>query len=871
MQTSKKYPNHVFVGYQDDVVAIELIEQANSEYFGVKKVTHLPNITGEVRTITEDGNGDLWLGMNTGKAAFIQFADDSNILDYQIHFLDGKNGLPNGEGMKVVTLNDKLSFLTGKGIYKQTDETQNVSSSMQLEYHAFWNSFSKYDSINYRDLYKLTEREYIMSGDITAFLKKENGKLIGNQAPFAKIDGVSSLGLDSNYIYICTNSSFYMYNLNKDSVRTDKIYNTLIRKVSIAQDSVIFKGNYYTKKGNKLEINTKQSAILIPVMKYENNAIKFHFAANYYENAEKMKYSYFLESFNKKWSNWSNETKAIFTNVPEGKYVFKVKAKNIYDVESEIATYQFEILAPWYRTWYMYFAYLIILAGFIWLIIKFNARRLVKEKIELESIVQKRTKEVQEQKEELIQTNEEVRLQKEEILAQNEELMQANEEVSATSDALAEQNDKLAKSYKNVQLLSVIGQKITAKLSVKDIIDTVYENVNSLMDAEVFSIGVINEYHKRLDFHDTKEKGEILPFHFDELKSKNKLSVYCYKNFATILLKDYDAEINQYLTVEPGQTTAGESTNSLLYLPLGTVENKLGVISVQSFNKNAYTDYHLNILRNIAIYTSIALQNSETYSQIKQQHTQIKSSVNYASTIQNSILPSKKHIDSLLDNFLVYRPKDIVSGDFYWLSKVGDTIFVAVVDCTGHGVPGAFMSMIGSRLLSEIVNEKKIFETNEILEELNSGIKKALRQEQTDNTDGMDVCLCKIEKNDIGANISFTGAKNPLYIYQQDKSELLRIRGDKKAIGGNHFQNLHFTQTNLSTKKGDMIYLTTDGFVDQNNQERKKYSTKRLTLVLKEIHNKPLLDQKERLETELDEWQGTEKQRDDVTILGIKI
>ena len=310
---------------------------------------------------------------------------------------------------------------------------------------------------------------------------------------------------------------------------------------------------------------------------------------------------------------------------------------------------------------------------------------------------------------------------------------------------------------------------------------------------------------------------------------------------------------------------------SLIYLPLGTPEKKLGVVSVQSFSKNSYTDYHLNILKNIAIYTSIALENTGTYSQIKQQHSQIKSSVNYARTIQNSILPSQKELDKLFNNFILYRPKDIVSGDFYWLSEVGNMIFVAVVDCTGHGVPGAFMSMIGSRLLSEIVNEKKIRETDEILEALNIGVKKALHQEQTDNTDGMDVCLCKIEKNELGAEISFTGAKNPLFIYQNDKSDLIRIRGDKKAIGGNHFQKMSFTQTKLSLKKGDMIYLTTDGFVDQNNEIRKKITTPKLMTLLNQIQEKPLPVQKEILENELTTWQGKEEQRDDITILGIKI
>ena len=235
------------------------------------------------------------------------------------------------------------------------------------------------------------------------------------------------------------------------------------------------------------------------------------------------------------------------------------------------------------------------------------------------------------------------------------------------------------------------------------------------------------------------------------------------------------------------------------------------------------------------------------------------------------MLPSKRHIDSLLQNFILYRPKDIVSGDFYWVSKVEDAIFVAVVDCTGHGVPGAFMSMIGSRLLNEIINEKKTLETDAILEKLNSGIKKVLRQEQTDNTDGMDICLCRIEKNELGAEITFSGSKNSLFVYQSQKAELSRIRGDRKAIGGNYFQDMHFTQTKISLQKGDVIYLTTDGFIDQNNKERKKYSTRRLMRYLNEIGKKVLSLQKKDLDNELDNWQGMEEQRDDITIMGVRI
>jgi serine phosphatase RsbU (regulator of sigma subunit)/ligand-binding sensor domain-containing protein len=850
MITSKRFPNHVFVGYQDAFVAVELVKQGNSEYLAVKDTIHFPNIVGEVRTITQDENGNVWLGKASNGAVFIQFAGDSDISDYEIHYLDEKNDLPSDGRVEVVTFNDKLTFVTGKGIYKQVDETQAISTETRFERDVFWKSNSKYDSIRYKEFFKLADNSYIITGDLNAFLRKENDSLVINRVPFTKINkDLANLLIEENYINVCAISSFYTYSLTKDSLRTDRPYNALIRKVAIGQDSLIFNGSYYKNEGEDLVLTQTQGENQTPTLDYTDNSIKFYFSATFYDTFEELEYSYVLEGFNEKWSAWSKETRATFTNVPEGEYTFKVKAKNFYGVESTIATYQFEVLAPWYRTFFAYAGYLLLLAGFMWLVVRLNSQRLIKEKIKLENIVIERTA----------------------------ELHQQNEEVMVQAESLIEANNKLEESYTNVQLLSEIGQKITKKLSVEDIIDTVYEHVNQLMDAEVFAIGVVSTDETKIDFYGTRESEQTLPYYFDELDNNNKLSVYCYKNFETIMLKDYDVEIKKYL-IQPGETTAGESTNSLIYLPLGTVEKKIGVITAQSFSQNAYTAYHLNILRNIAIYTEIALENASAYQQISKQrdeitnqHHHIKSSVSYASTIQNAILPSQKHLDRLFDNFIIYRPKDIVSGDFYWLSEIENKIFVAAVDCTGHGVPGAFMSMIGSRLLSEIVNEKKIWETDVILEALNTGVRKALRQEQTDNTDGMDICLCKIEKNDLGAEISFTGAKSPLFIYQNDKADLLRIRGDKKAIGGHHFQTLSFTQSKVSLKKGDTIYLTTDGFVDQNNKERKKITTLGLMTLLKKGHDKPLATQKEFLETELGTWQGKEYQRDDITILGIKI
>ncbi len=269
--------------------------------------------------------------------------------------------------------------------------------------------------------------------------------------------------------------------------------------------------------------------------------------------------------------------------------------------------------------------------------------------------------------------------------------------------------------------------------------------------------------------------------------------------------------------------------------------------------------------------------------QLEDQNEHITASVRYAKTIQTAVLPFEERIKNYLDLFIIFKPKDIVSGDFYWFTSIksktqqnSSTIFIAAVDCTGHGVPGAFMSMIGSQLLSKIVKEDKIYDPAEILLQLHNGIYLSLKQATSDNTDGMDVCLCRIDKNTIKPNeikVTFSGAKRPLYYFKKQKNTLTRIKGDRKTIGGKPTRNMlaKFTNTEIILQKEDLIYLTTDGYIDQNNSERIRLGSRKFENIISNNANKPLNEQKQILETELNNWQILEQQRDDITVVGIKL
>ncbi len=275
-------------------------------------------------------------------------------------------------------------------------------------------------------------------------------------------------------------------------------------------------------------------------------------------------------------------------------------------------------------------------------------------------------------------------------------------------------------------------------------------------------------------------------------------------------------------------------------------------------------------------------QLQEINRKIERQNENIRASISYGLTIQQAILPDLKEIERMFESFVLYYPKDIVSGDFYWFSNLGrnrtgdETIFIAVIDCTGHGVPGAFLSMIGSRMLSAIVNESKVRETDTILELMNKRIRHALNQPKSENDDGMDICLCKIIRKDERklkdppVYLSFSGAKRSLFLKRGD-NEVEIIKGDRRTTGGGHFNPNPFSKHELSLQKGDRIYLTTDGLMDQHSPSREKFRSKRFVEFLNRNGNLPMNEQQAMLEEDLHAYRSNENQTDDITVMGLKL
>jgi ligand-binding sensor domain-containing protein/serine phosphatase RsbU (regulator of sigma subunit) len=263
----------------------------------------------------------------------------------------------------------------------------------------------------------------------------------------------------------------------------------------------------------------------------------------------------------------------------------------------------------------------------------------------------------------------------------------------------------------------------------------------------------------------------------------------------------------------------------------------------------------------------------ERTKELAQKNKDITSSIEYAKRIQEAILPPQELIFSNFKNsFILYKPKDIVSGDFYWFEEKGDIKILAVVDCTGHGVPGAFMSMIGHNLLNQIVSEKGIYNPGDILQELHKGVQAALKQDQhhSDNNDGMDVSIVTI--NTKTKECWWAGAFRTLVLIKAT-GELEKIEGDKYPIGGSQLDsNRIFTTHTLHLNKNDSIYLFSDGYADQFGGEKgKKFMVKKFHQNLLAIHHLAMNEQKQELENQFNDWKANYEQVDDVLVIGIKM
>lgn len=421
--------------------------------------------------------------------------------------------------------------------------------------------------------------------------------------------------------------------------------------------------------------------------------------------------------------------------------------------------------------------------------------------------------------EETLQQKEEIQTQSEILAKKNLELLQLSLAASETDNSIIITNEKTEIEWVNKGFTKML------KLTLEEFKNLCPTLISCSQNKE--------KIQQCLD-----EKKSILYMSFFELKDDSKIWVQ--SNITPVL--DEKNEISKLVIIESDIT-----------------QQKLAEQEIREKNEE------------------LKQQRDEILSKndiISQKNDAIEQSIQYALTIQTAVLPKIQEFKNDFDNFLLYKPKDIVAGDFYWLTKIESTYFFAIVDCTGHGVPGAFMSLLASRILDEIVLMQKIYSPAKILEELHKNIFDTLDQKNSKNSDGMDLILCKLDSaQKDNFDLIFCGAKRPLIYYNSENKKIASIKGVRKSIGGRtmSLNNSAFVDTKLNLPKDSIIFLTSDGFTDQHNSARKRIGTKRLMSILEENIDLPLVEFKIYLDDFLSTWKNDQIQTDDIALWAVKL
>jgi serine phosphatase RsbU (regulator of sigma subunit) len=334
---------------------------------------------------------------------------------------------------------------------------------------------------------------------------------------------------------------------------------------------------------------------------------------------------------------------------------------------------------------------------------------------------------------------------------------------------------------------------------------------------------------------------------------------------------------------------------SVLCSPLVYQGNLVGVLYLENRSIfNAFSPYTIELFRLLSAPAAIAIQNAKLYTElenkvkertkeieeksmilelqkteIQQKNEDMLNSINYAKRIQDAFLPKVSDIKSCFkDSFVFYKPKDIVSGDFFWFNQKLSKAILACADCTGHGIPGAFMSIMANTILRQIVEVEGIFRPDEILELLHARVRIALQQDETHSKDGMDIAICQIDVK--RQKLNFAGARRPLIIIRGN--EFAEIKPDKYSVGGEQEENIRkYTNHSIDLEPNDRVYVFTDGFTDQFSETNKKYQTKRFYQLLLETRHLEMEKQMIALEQELISWRAGEEQTDDILVIGFEL
>ena len=463
--------------------------------------------------------------------------------------------------------------------------------------------------------------------------------------------------------------------------------------------------------------------------------------------------------------------------------------------------------------------------------------------------------------------------QKLEIESQRDTLVKLNQAVEQKNEEILRKKNKLEKNIEILSKLSTSEAMLEGNWQVLG--EQISKSVVEALNVDICQLWYYNfkennfyQLYQNVQNETSKPAFNVLPTtqapaFFQALESQTHQLINHVKE------SNLDEQTKKYLTETQAQA------HSLAIFPCILSQKQRLLIICFHHQPKIWELEDLTFLKSVSDEMSIAYQafrRKQAQQRIEKQNNDITSSINYAKRIQTAFLPLEEDIAAAIPSFFVfYQPRDIVSGDFYWFDQKDNKVILAAADCTGHGVPGALMSMIGNEILKQIIIERGITEADKILNELNKGIRTALRQEVSKNADGMDISLVVIDYSN--KTMEFAGAKNPLYYIQN--REFYQIKADVFSVGGEQIKGEKiFAKHIIDISVPTTFYIGSDGFQDQfGGDADKKFMVKHLRELLFNIHEKDMNEQKEILQKTITDWIKTGKthQTDDILWIGARL